>query len=48
VRDLAAGGFIVQQRNVVLVGGTGTGKTHVSIALPDPGPRGKDLWRRCH
>ncbi len=28
MRDLAAGGFIAQQRNVVLVGGTGTGKTH--------------------
>ena len=27
VNDLAGGGFIVQQRNVVLVGGTGTGKT---------------------
>jgi DNA replication protein DnaC len=25
VNDLAAGGFIAQQRNVVLVGGTGTG-----------------------
>jgi DNA replication protein DnaC len=33
VRDLAAGGFIAQQRNVVLVGGTGTGKTHLSIAI---------------
>jgi hypothetical protein len=28
VRDLAGGGFVAQQRNVVLVGGTGTGKTH--------------------
>ena len=27
VNDLAGGGFIAQQRNVVLVGGTGTGKT---------------------
>jgi DNA replication protein DnaC len=33
VRDLAGGGFIAQQRNVVLVGGTGTGKTHLSIAI---------------
>src|SRR5690242_20490898 len=30
VRDLAAGEFLAHQRNVVLVGGTGTGKTHLA------------------
>ena len=33
VRDLASGNFLTQQRNVVLVGGTGTGKTHLAIAI---------------
>ena len=33
VRDLARGEFVAQQRNVVLVGGTGTGKTHLAIAI---------------
>ncbi len=33
VRDLAGGEFLAQQRNVVLVGGTGTGKTHLAIGI---------------
>ena len=33
VHDLAAGNFLTAQRNVVLVGGTGTGKTHLAIAI---------------
>ena len=33
VRDLEAGGFLRQQRNAVLVGGTGTGKTHLAVAI---------------
>ena len=31
--DLAGGRFIAQQRNAVLVGGTGTGKSHLAIAI---------------
>ena len=32
IRDLAGGNFIVQQRNTVLVGGTGTGKSHLAMS----------------
>ena len=33
VRDLTIGTFVADQRNVVLVGGTGTGKSHLAIAI---------------
>jgi DNA replication protein DnaC len=45
VHDLASGNFIAQQRNAVLVGGTGTGKTHLAFAIARscirPGSRGR-------
>ena len=33
VRDLAGANFLAHQRNAVFVGGTGTGKTHLAIAI---------------
>ena len=33
LRDLATGAFLAQQRNAVFIGGTGTGKTLLSVAL---------------
>jgi len=33
VRDLASGNFLDHQRNVVLIGGTGTGKSHLAVAI---------------
>ena len=33
VRDLAGGGFLAHQRNLVLIGGTGTGKTHIAVGI---------------
>ena len=36
IQELAGGGFLEGQRNIVLVGGTGTGKTH--LASPSRAP----------
>lgn len=33
VRERHDGGFLDQQRNLIIVGGTGTGKTHISVAI---------------
>ena len=33
VHDLSKGGFLAEQRNAVLIGGTGTGKSHLAIAI---------------
>ena len=33
VRELHRGGFLTESRNAVLIGGTGSGKTHLAIAI---------------
>ena len=33
IQELAGGGFLEGKRNIVLVGGTGTGKTHLAVAV---------------
>ena len=40
---LATAVFMETAQNLILVGGTGTGKTHVSTAVPDPRLRGRRL-----
>ena len=45
IRDLATGDFLDHQRNLVLIGGTGTGKTHLAVSIARAcireGPRGR-------
>ena len=43
LRTLAEGDYVAKAEPVLLVGEAGTGKTHVSIAVPDPRPRGNRL-----
>ena len=33
VRELATGSFLEERRNAIFIGGTGTGKTHLCIAV---------------
>lgn len=33
IRDLATGDFLDHQRNLMLIGGTGTGKTHLAVSI---------------
>lgn len=33
IRDLATGDFLDHQRNLILIGGTGTGKTHLAVSI---------------
>jgi DNA replication protein DnaC len=48
IRDLATGGFIAEQRNAVLIGGTGTGKSHrLRLVLADRGPDQAAVLRRA-
>lgn len=44
IRDLATGDFLDHQRNLVLIGGTGTGKTHLVPASEKDGEAGSSPW----
>ncbi len=45
VLELARCAYIEQRENVIALGPSGTGKTHVSTAAPDPRPRGRRVER---
>jgi DNA replication protein DnaC len=46
LRTLAEGDYVSKAEPVLLIGEAGTGKTHVSIAMPDPRPRGRRVEHR--
>ena len=45
IMQLASLAFVEWSENVILLGPSGVGKTHVSTAVPDPRPRGSCLGR---
>lgn len=45
LQQLATLAFVERAENVILLGPSGVGKTHVSIASPGPVPRGKTMGR---
>jgi DNA replication protein DnaC len=47
IRDMASGAFLAEQRNAVLIGGTGTGKSHLAIAIARALIRGGARGRFC-
>jgi DNA replication protein DnaC len=47
VRDLAACRWVANGDALLVLGPPGVGKTHVSTATPDPGPRGKSVGAPC-
>jgi hypothetical protein len=47
VLELARGEYVGRRENVIALGPSGTGKTHVSTAVPDPRPRGRRVERRA-
>src|SRR5258708_1114543 len=45
VRELASGAFLDAKRNAIFIGGTGTGKTHLCIAVASAVIRSRARWR---